>query len=196
MTEKQKNNTAEELAGSTDSIQAEQADPDTEQDKEQGVSAEVDIESLTTELERLKQSAADNLDKAQRAHAELENVRKRANRDVEHAHRYALETFVNELLPVLDSMELGISSTENISDINSLKEGMALTMKMFCSALEKAGVSPIIPLAGDKFDPEQHEAVSIQEQDGAEPNTVIDTMQKGYVLNGRLVRPARVIVTK
>ncbi len=156
----------------------------------------VTVESLSEQIEALKKSAADSLDKAVRAQAELDNVRKRTARDVENAHKYALDKFINELLPVLDSMELGINASGDATDISSLREGLELTMKMFCSSLEKSGVKPIEPQKGDKFSPDQHEAVTMQEVDGAESGTVINTLQNGYELNGRLIRPAMVIVAK
>jgi molecular chaperone GrpE len=157
---------------------------------------DVTIESLSEQIEALKTLAADSLDKAVRAQAELDNVRKRTSRDIENAHKYALEKFINELLPVLDSMELGLNASDNIEDVSSLREGMELTMKMFCSSLEKSGVSPVDPQKGDKFNPDLHEAVNMQEVDDAESGTVVTTLQKGYELNGRLIRPAMVIVAK
>ena len=157
---------------------------------------EVTIELLSEQIEALKTSAADSLDKAVRAQAELDNVRKRTSRDIENAHKYALEKFINELLPVLDSMELGLNASDNVEDASSLRAGMELTMKMFCSSLENSGVSPVDPQKGDKFNPDQHEAVNMQEVDDAESGTVVTTLQKGYELNGRLIRPAMVIVAK
>jgi len=157
---------------------------------------DVTIESLSEQIEALKTSAADSLDKAIRAHAELDNVRKRATRDIENAHKYALDKFINELLPVLDSMELGINAADNVEDVSSLREGMDLTMKMFCSSLEKSGVSPVDPQKGDKFNPDLHEAVTMQEVDDAESGTIVVILQKGYELNGRFIRPAKVIVAK
>jgi len=158
------------------------------------------IESLSQQIEALKTSAADSLDKSVRAQAELDNVRKRTTRDIENAHKYALDKFINELLPVLDSMELGINASINTSgeavDISSLHEGLELTMKMFCSSLEKSGVNPIDPQKGDKFNPNQHEAVTVQEVEDVESGAVTTTLQKGYELNGRLIRPAKVIVAK
>lgn len=177
--------------------QEENITPETEVEPSEGVSAEENsVESLQEQIEALKKSAADSLDKAVRAQAELDNVRKRTSRDIENAHKYALEKFINDLLPVLDSMELGITASDTVEDISSLREGMELTMKMFCSSLEKSGVKPVDPQNGDKFNPEQHEAVTMQELEGAESGTVISAMQKGYELNGRLVRPAMVIVAK
>jgi molecular chaperone GrpE len=158
--------------------------------------AEVTNESLLEQIEALKTSVADNLDKAVRAQAELDNVRKRTTRDVENAHKYALDKFINELLPVLDSMELGLLASVEGEDVRSLREGLELTLKMFCSSLEKSGVHPVSPQKGDKFNPDQHEAVTMQEVDDVESGTVVTMLQKGYELNGRLIRPAMVIVAK
>ena len=157
---------------------------------------DVTIESLSEQMEVLKTAAADSLDKAVRAQAELDNVRKRTARDIQNAHKYSLDKFINELLPVLDSMELGINAAETVEDVSSLREGMELTMKMFSTSLEKSGVSPVEPKKGDKFNPDQHEAVTMQELDDAESGTIVTTLQKGYELNGRLIRPAMVIVAK
>lgn len=167
------------------------AETDTEE-----ATAEITIESLLKQIETLKTQVADSLDKAVRAQAELDNVRKRTTRDVESAHKYALDKFINELLPVLDSMELGIVASVEVDDVNSLREGLELTLKMFCSSLEKSGVHPVNPQKGDKFNPDQHEAVTVQEVDDAESGVVVTTLQKGYELNGRLIRPAMVIVAK
>jgi len=154
------------------------------------------IESLSEQIEVLKTAATDNLDRAVRAQAELDNVRKRTSRDIENAHKYALEKFINELLPVLDSLELGINASENMEDPSSLREGMELTIKMLYSALERSGVKPVEPQKGDKFNPDQHEAVTMQEVEDIESGAVTTTLQKGYELNGRLLRPAKVIVAK
>lgn len=149
---------------------------------------------LQRELEEHRRRAADSLDQFLRARAELDNMRKRAARDIESAHKYALERFVAELLPVMDSMEMGIAASTGVDDIASLKEGMELTLRMLLATLEKFGVKTIDPL-GEKFNPERHEAVSMQREEGTEPGMVINVMQKGYELNGRLVRPAMVVVS-
>ena len=153
------------------------------------------IEALQNQLEKEKEHARTNLDAALRAQAEMENLRKRTSRDIENAHKYALDKFVNELLPIIDSLELGISAAENADNINDLREGMELTLKMFNTAMEKFGVIAVEP-QGEKFNPEKHEAVTMQEIEGSESGTVVTVMQKGYELNGRLVRPAMVVVAK
>lgn len=162
-------------------------------DPEQAVPDE--ITDLSQENERLKLEVRESIDKALRATAELDNIRKRTSRDIENAHKYALERFVNELLPVVDSMELGINALQSAEDIESLREGMDLTLKKLFDCLGKFGINAIDP-AGDKFDPEWHQAVSMQELEGSDSGQVITVMQKGYELNGRLVRPAMVVVAK
>ena len=149
---------------------------------------------LKQEVEKHKRLAADNLDKALRAQAELDNIRKRTARDIESAHKYALERFVTELLPVMDSMEKGIAAA-HADDSAGLKQGMELTLRMFIASLDKFGVKAIDP-QGEKFNPDRHEAVTLQQVEGVEPGMVTSVMQKGYELNGRLVRPAMVIVSK
>ena len=154
-----------------------------------------DIESLQNQLNKEKELSQANKDLALRAQAEMDNLRKRTARDVENAHKYALEKFVSELLPIMDSLELGISAAESAENIDDLREGMDLTIKMFNTAMDKFSVTAFDP-QGEKFNPEQHEAVSMQEIEGAESGTVVTVMQKGYELNGRLVRPAMVVVAK
>lgn len=156
---------------------------------------ENDSEALRAELEVARREAEAYKEKALRAQAELQNMQKRAARDIENAHKYALEKFLCDLLPVLDSMELGIDASGGAGDIESLREGMDLTLKKFRDTLEKAGISVIDP-QGEKFNPELHEAVSMQESPESRSGTIISVMQKGYELNGRLVRPAMVIVAK
>ena len=156
---------------------------------------ETDIEALQNQLEKEKEQSQANRDSALRAQAEMENLRKRTVRDIENAHKYALDKFVNELLPVIDSLELGMTAAEGTENSDELLEGMNLTLQMFYTAMEKFGVKTIAP-QGEKFNPEQHEAISMQEIEGSESGTVVTVMQKGYELNGRLVRPAMVIVAK
>jgi molecular chaperone GrpE len=166
---------------------------DAEESQEE--TGEVDIETLQALLEKEKEQSQANRDSALRAQAEMENLRKRTTRDIENAHKYALEKFVNELLPIIDSLSLGMTAAETAENVDELREGMDLTLKMFSSAIDKFGVKEINP-QGDKFNPEQHEAISMQEIEGTESNTVVAVMQKGYELNGRLVRPAMVVVSK
>ena len=169
---------------------------DTAEMKEGDVAPEyidVDIEAMEQLIEQQKAEIEKSRDQVLRIQAELENMRKRTVRDIEHAHKFALEKFVNELIPVLDSMELGIQASGTAGDIDSVREGMDLTMQKFVSTLEKFGVTVVDP-NGEKFDPEKHEAVTMQAQEGAAAGTIISVLQKGYALDGRLVRPAMVIV--
>jgi molecular chaperone GrpE len=137
--------------------------------------------------------AQENWDRYLRAAAETENVRKRAARDVENARRYALENFARELLAVKDSLEMGLQAAEN-ADAAALLEGKAATLKLLTSTLERFGIEAVDPL-GAPFDPEYHEAMTLQPSADAEPGTVLTVIQKGYVLNGRLLRPAMVVVS-
>ena len=153
------------------------------------------LAQLQQTLDEYKRQAAENLDRALRIQAELDNMRKRTARDIENAHKYALERFVAELLPIMDSMEMGIAASASVDDAGSVKQGMELTLKIFAAALDKFGVKIIDP-RGEKFNPERHEAVSMQAEEGIEPGMIISVMQKGYELNGRLVRPAMVLVSR
>ncbi len=168
-----------------------EAEPELEKAGDQ----ETDIEALQNQLEKEKEQSQVNLDTALRAQAEMENLRKRTTRDIENAHKYALDKFVNELLPIIDSLELGISHAEDAENIDELREGIDLTLQMFITVMEKFGVKTLEP-QDEKFNPEQHEAVSMREIEGSESGTVVTVMQKGYELNGRLVRPAMVVVAK
>jgi molecular chaperone GrpE len=127
-----------------------------------------------------------------RGAAELENVRKRAQRDIESAHRYALERFAGELLPVRDSLELAIRNGAS-GDPQSVLAGQEATLKLLERAFEKFSIRQIQP-GGERFDPTQHEAILMQPSAEAPPNTVLQVVQSGYDLNGRLLRPARVVV--
>jgi len=150
-------------------------------------------DSLEVQLEDAQKKASDNWEQFLRAKAEMDNLRRRNTKDVENAHKYGIEKFVNELLPVLDGMAMGLA-TEDAS-AESLREGMELTMNMMAKMLEKLGIEEVDPL-NEKFDPEKHQAMTMQPNADVEPNTVIAVMQKGYVLNDRLIRPAMVMVSK
>lgn len=165
------------------------------EDQEESGDTMNQLEILQQELEVQTQKAQENLELAQRTRADMENQRKRTLRDIENAHKYALERFVNELLPVLDSLELGIQASGTTTDITGLREGMLLTLKKFRDSLEKAGVVVVSP-TGEKFNPDKHSAVSMIEAEGTEAGIVITVLQKGYELNGRLVRPAMVVVSR
>ena len=163
----------------------------------------MDAASPLAELERLQQALAEAEERARshreqylRAVAELDNVRKRAQRDIEAANRYGLEKFAAELLPVRDSLELAVQSADQAEvDTRSLKQGQEATLQLLAKALERLGLTPIDPV-GEPFDPSRHEAMLAQESATAKPGTVLQVVQPGYELNGRVIRPARVIVAK
>ena len=154
-----------------------------------------EIEQLRAELEQATAKANENWELYLSTRADIENLRKRSERDLSNAHKFALEKFINELLPIKDSLELGISAASETNDIEKIKEGKALTLKMFANALAKFGVQEVNPL-GEKFNPELHEAMAMQPSADAEPNSVLQVMQKGYLLNDRLIRPAMVILAQ
>jgi molecular chaperone GrpE len=152
------------------------------------------VEQLQQELAEAQSLVSQHRDQLLRASAELENIRKRSARDVEQAHRYALEKIAQELLPVRDSLELAAASAAT-ADAASLAAGQDATLKLLARAFEKFSILGIEP-AGEPFDPQKHEAIAMQEAAAAEPDSVLHVVQKGYELNGRLLRPARVIVAR
>ena len=152
------------------------------------------IESLKAALEAAQHEAATLRDAGLRAQAEVENIRRRAARDLDKAHKFALERFAADLLPVLDGLEKSAESAA-AHDSKAVAEGMALLLKLCLDALGKHGIEQVDPL-GAPFDPSQSEAMAMVENPDAEPNSVMEVMQKGYLLNGRLVRAAKVIVAK
>jgi molecular chaperone GrpE len=179
---------------------AELVDINEEKDTEEAVSAatekEVTVEELQKQLEEAQQQAKQNWDRALRVQAEMENLKRRTEKDLENAHKFALEKFAKELLVVLDSLELGIqAATSDNPDVVKLREGSELTIKQFESVFAKFNIEKIDPL-GQPFNPEQHQAMSMQPSAEYAPNTVMAVFQKGYMLNGRLLRPAMVVVAK
>ncbi len=176
----------------------EQAEAAADAAQAQGTEAQAEqtAEDLVALLGDARNKADEHLNKLLRLQAELDNTRRRAERDVESAHKYALEKFVAELLPVKDSLELGLAAASGGEEaVARLREGTELTLKMFGTVLEKFGVQEVNPV-GAPFNPEHHQAMSMQETAEQAPNTVVAVMQKGYLLNDRLVRPAMVVVAK
>jgi len=157
--------------------------------------ADTGDERLATLLEEACSKADEYQQEMLRARADLENTRKRAQREVENAHKYAVEKLLGDLLPVKDSIELGLAAAESSQEVASLREGMQLTLKMLEGLLEKHGVTEVNPV-GEKFSHDYHQAMTMQESTEAEPGTVLNVIQKGYLLNDRLVRPAMVVVAK
>ena len=161
-----------------------------------GTGEPLDHVELTALLEDARGKADEHWDQVVRLQAQIDNLRKRSERELANAHKFALEGFVNELLPVKDSLEMGLAAFDvEGADTDTLREGVELTLQMLATAMDKAAIKEVNP-QDERFDPEFHQAMSTQQRDDVEPNTVVTVVQKGYTLNGRLVRPAMVIVSK
>jgi len=163
-----------------------------------GVDTPRTVDELIAALDASRAAADQAREQALRAAAESENVRRRAQRDVENAHKFALERFANDLLPVVDSLERAVESARSAKADGSsgaIADGVELSLKLFLDTLAKADLVQLDPI-GVPFDPKFHQAVGMLESDRCEPGSVLQVLQKGYTLNGRLVRPAMVIVAK
>jgi len=167
--------------------------PDSE--SAEGDEPEGDAQELHALLTDARNKADEHWDQCLRLQADIENLRKRKERDVANAHKFALEKFAFDLLPVRDSLEMGLAAAEEGADAAKLKEGSELTLRMLASAMEKYNIKEINAL-NEQFNPEYHEAMSMQEREDVPPNTVVTMVQKGYLLNDRLIRPAMVIVSQ
>jgi molecular chaperone GrpE len=154
---------------------------------------DADAAELRSSIAAAEARAAESKDLYMRALAEIENVRKRSARDIEQAHKYAVERFAGDLVAVKDSLELGLDA-QGASE-ESLRAGMEATLKQLAKAFERAGIVEVDP-RGETFNPELHEAMATQPSPEYPPNAVLQVVQKGYVLNGRLLRAARVIVAR
>ena len=154
---------------------------------------DTDISGL---LKEAQEEAAKHKDMALRMQADMENLRRRTRIDVENAHKYALDKFVNALIPAMDSMEMGIdAASKDGATVESIKEGVEMTLKQMIDILAEFSVERVDP-TGEKFDPQLHEAMTMVPSPAHESQTVMETFQKGYTLNGRLVRAARVVVAQ
>jgi molecular chaperone GrpE len=154
-------------------------------------------EELEKQLTAVESKLTKIQEQALRAQAEYENARKRAEREVEKAYKFGSEQLLNDLLPVLDSFAHGLEGSASTDPkVRSICQGMQLTLSMFEKTLEKHGVEIIAPKKGENFNPQSHEAISMQEDAEAKSNTIMEVLQKGYQLNGRVLRPARVIVVR
>lgn len=163
--------------------------------EEQKLTFEEQVETLTAELEAALEDAATHKDTAIRAKADSENIRRRAEREISNASKFALEKFAKEILAVVDSLEKALEHPVENDAQTAMREGIELTYKLLIDTLNKFSIQQISPL-GDAFDPGLHEALVMQESEEHEPNSVMHVIQMGYSLNGRLIRPARVIVAK
>ena len=168
-------------------------------ESESAETAEDEQGAELSETEALQAQVQDFQEQMLRAQAEMQNVRRRAELDVEKAHKFALEKFVKELLPVADSLEKAVESTEGQEAagdlVASIREGVEMTLNLFMNSLKKFSVAQVNPV-GEPFDPQLHEAMSMVPAPDAEPNSVVAVVQKGYTLNERLVRPAMVVVAQ
>ncbi|HHZ85211.1 MAG TPA: nucleotide exchange factor GrpE [Gammaproteobacteria bacterium] len=175
-------------------------------DKENGLDQEEDLldEQLDESHEKpveeeaelsLEQQVDDLKDQLLRAQAEVQNVRRVAGQEITKARLYGVEFLAREFLVVGDNLQKALESCNEKAEIDSIKEGLELTLRSFEDSLETAGIVPLSP-DGESFDPERHEAISVVEDDKKEPNTVIDVIQRGFTIQNRILRPAKVVVTK
>jgi len=167
-----------------------QSAPESEQPKDE-------LSLLREQLEVAEAAAGMAKDELLRVQAEMQNLRRRTEQDIEKAHKFGQEKFSIELLSVMDNLERSSAAAEASEDeaVKAIKEGVELTLKGFIDCFKRFNIEPVDPL-GEPFDPQLHQAMSIQETPDAEPNSVIAVMQKGYTLHGRVIRPAMVMVSK
>jgi molecular chaperone GrpE len=184
----------EQQAQSVDDIQVEDVVNETLESSDETVE-QTDTAKLTLELAGAVAEVESLKDQMLRIQAEAQNVRRRAEQDVEKAHKFGVEKFANEMLPIVDSLERAIEAFGDDEAQKSMREGVEMTMNMFLSGLEKFKMEQVNPM-GEAFDPALHQAMSMVDAPDAAANSVIAVMQKGYTLHGRLVRPAMVIVAK
>lgn len=158
--------------------------------------AEVSIEALQSQLASLTAAMESAKEQVLRSQADVQNTRRRAEQDVEKAHKFGLEKMVNDLLPVVDNLERALAAIDPANDaLKPIAEGIQLTYKSFIDSLARHQVAVVDP-QGEPFDPNLHQAVSVVPNPEVEPNSVLNVFQKGYTLHGRLVRPAMVVVAK
>jgi len=163
---------------------------------ESGVEVEIN-EDPAALLEDARNKADEHWNELLRARADMENLRRRQTRDLENAHKRALDKFVGELLPIYDSMELGLNASNgDEASLETVREGLEMTMKMFLSSINKFGLEQVSPEEGEAFDPELHQAMAMQPVEGVDANKVLNVAQKGFQFNGRLLRPAMVLVSQ
>lgn len=184
----------EAMAGGNQQGAQEQATADMAADA--GAQNDQSVDALLAQIEQLKDELAQTKEQVLRAHADAQNARRRAEQDVEKAHKFGLERFVNDMLPVADNLERSVEAAKSeTADMNAVVEGVELTLKSLLDGLGRHKVERVDPL-GEPFDPQLHQAMSTMEQADVQPNTVVNVFQCGYTLHGRLVRPAMVVVSK
>lgn len=199
MSEQDKTQDAEEIAAeATDAVETGAVDGEVEaREDAEAIAAEQDPAADVARLEQQLAEVQKSLDEADlRAQAEIQNVRRRAERDVAAAHKFAVEKFAGDILSVADSLERGLATMPADDDaFKAAREGVELTLKVLLDTFQKHNIAQIDPKDAS-FDPEQHEAMTMVPMPGVAANTVIEVLEKGYTLNGRLIRPARVVVAK
>ena len=167
--------------------------------EEKGVEEQADftLEEVLEKLAEEKEGAARARDDLLRVQAEMQNMRRRTEQDIEKAHKYGQEKFSTELLTVMDNLERALAAASDYEDetVKAIYEGVDLTLKSFTDCFNRFHIGSVDPM-GEPFDPQLHQAVTILENSDVEPNTVIEVMQKGYTLHGRVIRPAMVVVSK
>ena len=178
-------------------LATEEASVADEQDAPEGEQPADEINRLQEQLEAAEAAAGMARDELLRVQAEMQNLRRRTEQDIEKAHKFGQEKFSTELLAVMDNLERSAAAAEASEDeaVQAIKEGVELTLKGFKDCFKRFNIEAVDPL-GEPFDPQLHQAMSIQESPDAEPNSVIAVMQKGYTLHGRVIRPAMVMVSK
>lgn len=193
---------SEKKAGSTASLnqklnaeQQDSADAAVEEQQDAGLLEHPSYEGLQTKLTEEEDKYNQLWERLLRTQAEMGNLQRRAERDISNAHKYALEKFVLELLPVVDSLERALGAHDEDSGDSALLDGVDITLKMLYAAFEKFEIQQVDPIS-QPFNPELHQAVSTQVDQDVKPGTVLNVLQKGYLLNNRLIRPALVVVSK
>lgn len=173
-------------------LQQTAAETAAEQSAPQAEQASADTEALVAQVESLEQALSEAKEQSLRAAAEAQNIRRRSEQDVEKAHKFALEKFARELLPVVDSLEKAVDALGEVSDAQ--REGVEMTFKLLMDSLQKFNIEQVDP-RNETFDPQLHEAMTMVPNPDLPNNTVMDVLQKGFTLNGRLLRPAMVVVS-
>lgn len=168
--------------------------------EQEDITPEVEVETNEDPaalLEDARNKADEHWNELLLARADMENLRRRQSRDLENAHKRALDKFVTELLPIYDSMELGLNAANGKeASLDAVREGLEMTMKMFLSSLAKFGLEQVSPEDGDSFDPKLHQSMAVQSVEGIAADQIITVAQKGFQFNGRLLRPAMVMVSQ
>ena len=194
----------EDIPESADQSSSEQEHEDISPNQGKPDKAQAEAEAKSSSLEGLPERLAEAELAAERAkddllrvQAEMQNLRRRTEQDVEKAHKYGIEKFSGELLVVIDNLERALTSASESKDgsVKAIQDGVSLTLKSFNDCFAKFSIEAVDPL-GEPFDPQLHQAIATQESPDSEPNSVIEVIQKGYTLNGRVIRPALVMVSK